>query len=104
MGGICSVYAEKPGHPWVGRNCEFGISLLERYYRQGLGTFLMQKIEEWAKDKGMRRINGRVRAKNRAALALYLKCGFEIEGYIREMAFINGEWHGEYCIGKVFGD
>lgn len=99
--GSCSVIIERPDHPWLCRSCDFGIMILEQYTGQGLGTFLMQKIEDWARLKHIHRIGAEVRTKNVAAINLYLKCGFEIEGTKKDVAFINGEWHSQYCIGKI---
>lgn len=98
---IVNFRINKPGHPWVGRNCEFGISILEKYCGQGLGTHLMQLLEQEAKNKNMHRIYGFVRASNRRAIGLYLKSGFQIDGLFRETAFINGQWHDEYHISKI---
>lgn len=92
---------DRPGHPWSGRNCGFGISILEEYCSQGLGTHLIQLLEAEAKAKNMHRIYGSVRALNRRAIGLYLKCGFTIDGFFKETAFINGKWHDEYHISKI---
>ena len=92
---------DRPGHPWSGRNCGFGISTLEEYCGQGLGTRLMQLLEQEARAKNMHRIYGSVRALNRRAIGLYLKCGFQIDGLSHETAFINGQWHDEYYISKI---
>lgn len=61
----------------------------------------MALLEEWARAKRLHRIFGEVRHKNYRAIALYLKCGFEIEGIARDAACIDGEWHHEYHISKI---
>jgi len=99
--GTCSVVIERPEHPWLNKNCDFGIMLLKDYTGQGLGSYLMQKMENWARVNNMHRIGAQVRAKNISAIALYLKCGFEIEGMAREVAYIDSEWHNQYYIGKI---
>lgn len=91
----------KPDHPWVGRTCRFGLMILDGYKRQGIAGFLMEQMEMWAKDKKMHRIEASVRCQNLAAIALYLKKGFVIEGQAKETAFINGVWHDEYLIAKL---
>ena len=99
--GQISIAINKPGHPWTGRNASFGISILKAYYGLGLGTYLMQKIEEWARKQNLHRIEGLVRSTNKRGINLYLKQGFEIDGLFHEVAFINGEWHNEYHISKI---
>ena len=101
MVSIASFRIDRPNHPWAGRNCGFGISTLEEYCGQGLGTRLMQLLEQEARAKNMHRIYGSVRALNRRAIGLYLKCGFQIDGLSHETAFISGQWHDEYYISKI---
>ena len=99
--GVCSVVIERPDHPWLNKSCDFGIMILQNYTGQGLGSYLMKKIETWARLQKMHRIGAQVRTKNIAAMALYLKCGYEVEGRARDVAYINGEWHNQYYISKI---
>lgn len=98
--GSCTITIAKPDHIWCNKNAVFGISMLKDYYGQGIGSVMMEKMIDWAYQKGMHLIEGRVRAKNRRAISLYLKYGFEICGLIKETALINNEWHDEYIICK----
>ena len=98
---ICTILIDKPDHPWVCKNSTFGISMLKEYYGQGLGTHLMQLMEDWAKKHHLHTIKGEVRATNRRAINLYLKQGFEICGHLKETALIDNVWHDEYIIQKI---
>lgn len=99
--GMVTVRKTRPEHLWAGGNCDFGIHMLAAYQGQGLGCRLMRLMEEWARAQNAHRIEGTVRHTNAKALALYLRCGFEIDGLFKETAFINGEWHHEYHISKI---
>ena len=99
--GLSQIGFVKPDHPYAGKNTSFGISLLEEYTGQGIGFRLMTLMEQWARDHGAHRISDSVRQKNMRGVAFYLKCGFQIEGLAVQDAFINGEWHNTYYIGKV---
>lgn len=99
--GVVGGALVRPDHPWVAHVCEFWIGLLQGYHNQGVGTQMMQLLEEWAKSKNVRRLEGRVRTRNRQGLALYLKCGFQIEGHHLHTALIHNEWHDEYTIAKL---
>lgn len=99
--GVVNLMIGKPEHPWISKAAEFGISVLKEYHSSGLGTRLMELMEEWGKNKGIHCITGRVRSTNRKAMGLYLKQGFNICGLIRECAFIDGIWHDEYVIQKL---
>ena len=98
---LAQIGLVKADHPWVCRNASFGISMLDEYQGQGLGFYLMGRLEQWARQKGVHRIEDCVRQKNKKGIALYLKCGFEIEGLARENAFIDGEWINTYYIAKI---
>lgn len=102
--GMGSIHKDKPNHPWCNRNCSFGVTILESYHGQGLGSYFMEQLEKWAKENNIHRIEGLVRCKNKRALNLYIKFGYEIEGVQREAAFINNEWHSNYYIGKLLQD
>ena len=101
MVSIASIVVKQPDHPWAGRNGEFGISMLKEYYGQGLGTRLMQLMEQWAKEHHVHTIIGEVRATNRRGMALYLKQGFKICGHLQQTALIDNVWHDEYIIQKI---
>lgn len=101
MVGSVSATILRPGHPWSGFVCRFGISLLKEVYGKGLASRLMDEMIAWAKSKGMHRIEGEVRAQNQRAIGLYLHKGFQIEGMKRENAQIDGVWHNSYMIGKI---
>ena len=101
MIAVSSLMVKEPEHPWACRNSTFGVSMLKEYYGQGLGTHLMQLLEDWAKKRHLHTIKGEVRATNRRAINLYLKQGFEICGHLKETALIDGVWHDEYIIQKI---
>ncbi len=99
--GVISFGVNHPDHPWTGRNCSFGLSILNDFWGVGLGTILMDRLEAAARQKNMHRIEGAVRALNRRAISLYLKSGFEIDGLFKEDAFIDGAWQDTYHISKI---
>jgi len=98
---IASIMVREPDHPWVCGNSRFGISMLKDYYGQGLGTRLMQLMEQWAKEHHVHTIIGEVRTTNRRGIALYLKQGFKICGHLQQTALIDNVWHDEYIIQKI---
>ena len=98
---VLSLVIEKPDHPWLFKNARFGISMLKEFYGQGLGSYLMDLMELWAKEKCLHSIRGEVRSTNIRAIGLYLKQGFEICGHLKETALINNQWHDEYIISKI---
>lgn len=68
---------------------------------QGVGTRLFVELEKWAKKNKIHRLELTVMVHNEAALALYRKMGFEIEGRKQHSLFINGSYVDEYCMAKL---
>lgn len=99
--GLITVFWINPDHPWLKHNCRFGLHLLKAYYRQGLGQKFLSLMFDWATEHQITRIEGSVNAENMAAIALYIKNGFILEGTRRHATLINGRWYNEYYIGRL---
>ncbi len=59
--------------------------------RRGLGAQLVQVAHDWAKQQGIAWIDLDVLSENRAAIALYQRCGFTLVGEQPDMFRIDGE-------------
>jgi len=57
-----------------------GISVLEAYWRQGIGSALMERLIAFAAEAGFEQIELEAVAQNRRALSLYAKFGFTVYG------------------------
>lgn len=77
------------------------IGILQNFTWQGIGTSLFLELEKWAHQKKVRRLELTVMVHNEAAIALYKKMGFEIEGTKRHSLFINGSYVDEYYMSKL---
>ncbi len=70
-----------------------GMSVHKEWRNQGIGSALMAQAIAWAKGTGIvTRIELAVYARNAAAIHLYEKFGFEIEGRRRRVVCQNGEY------------
>lgn len=80
----------------------FGISVAAHAQGRGVGSALMREMinlcDNWMR---IERIELTVFADNRAALALYRKFGFEIEGTGRKFALRNGEYVDAYYMARM---
>lgn len=77
------------------------IGILQSYTGMGLGTRLMEAIESWARDKGLHRLELTVMKHNKAALSLYEKLGYEIEGVKRDSLRVGDVFVDEYYMAKL---
>ncbi|ANU28537.1 GNAT family N-acetyltransferase [Planococcus versutus] len=77
------------------------MSIHERQRGKRIGLKLLKKVEFWACEKNIRRMELTVIESNLAAISLYEKTGFEIEGIKRHSLKINGEFVNELYMSKL---
>jgi RimJ/RimL family protein N-acetyltransferase len=74
----------------------------EENWNKGYGQELAQAVLEYAFfDLKLHRIDLRVLAYNKRAIASYKKSGFVQEAILRENAFINNEWHDDVIMSVL---
>jgi len=81
---------------------EFGVCVLKRYWRIGIGTNLLEGAIQWADRNEIRKITLTVVETNEKAIALYRKYGFEIEGVLREdRLHSDGKYYNTIVMGRL---
>ncbi|MBD7938421.1 GNAT family N-acetyltransferase [Cytobacillus sp. Sa5YUA1] len=78
------------------------VGIHKDYRGMGVGGQLLQAVLAWANQEKIMRIELTVVSENEAALALYKKIGFEVEGVKRRSLLMDGEYYDEYYMGKLF--
>ncbi len=78
------------------------VGLRKAYRGKGIGTELFKKVDLWAKEEGITRLELTVMANNYIGKKLYKKMGFEVEGLKKKSMCINGEYVDEYCMAKLY--
>ena len=75
----------------------------KRYWNNGLGSLLLEEAIEWAQASGiLRRLQLTVQTRNQAAVHLYQKHGFVIEGRQERGAYIEeGDFIDVYLMGRL---
>ncbi len=68
---------------------------------QGIGTALLQEAIAWSKRAGLVRLALTVRTTHLRAVALYLRCGFVVEGVRRNSVRVDGVLMDEYLMAIV---
>lgn len=77
----------------MSHRAEFGISVAKSEWGQGIGSALLQKIIEYAKEHMIELINLEVRSDNRRAIQLYERFGFWKIGTSPAYFKIDGEYY-----------
>lgn len=81
---------------------EMGISVSKKHWNRGIGSGLLNYFINWAKTGGIvKKVDLMVREDNYAAIALYKKAGFEVEGKIRRAMKIDGKYYDFLYMGKL---
>ena len=75
----------------------------KKYWNNGLGNLLLEEVIEWVQASGiLRRLQLTVQTRNQAAVYLYQKHGFVIEGRQERGAYIEeGEFVDVYLMGRL---
>lgn len=77
------------------------IGILRSYRKKGIGEQLFDKMEEWAAESGIARLELTVMTHNEGAVHLYKKMGFKIEGVKEKSLIVDGNYIDEYYMGKI---
>ena len=86
---------------WKNRVAEHGIKLAKNENRRkGIGTDTVKTIARYAFDElNLHRLEATWLSCNKASEALFKKCGFTIEGCLREKIYKSGERYDLICAG-----
>jgi RimJ/RimL family protein N-acetyltransferase len=77
------------------------VGILQSLTGKGLGTKMFTVMEEWARQKEIHRLEITVMTNNRAAIALYRKRGFKVEGVKRHSLRVAGAYVDEFLMAKL---
>jgi L-phenylalanine/L-methionine N-acetyltransferase len=99
---VGSIGLQVNRRPRISHLAGFGMMVLDDWQGKGIGTALLQAALDLA-DKWLNlvRIELTVYTDNTAAIALYKKFGFEIEGTMRKAAFRDGVFVDTLLMARV---
>ncbi len=78
------------------------IGLLKSYRGKKTGTKLFEELTDWTLKNGITRLELTVMTHNEAAIGLYKKMGFKIEGLKEKSLIVDGKYVDEYYMAKIF--
>lgn len=89
----------------VMHRAELGISVRKDYWRQGIGSALMERLIAFAGEHGYEQIELTVESRNRRALSLYHRYGFRVYGTRPHgMKYPDGSYDDDYLMVKTLAD
>ena len=82
-------------------SAELGYKIDHRYEKQGLMREGLEKILEYVFfQMGLRRVQANYRPENTRSGLLLRHLGFEVEGYAKELVYIDGAWRDHVLTAK----
>ena len=104
LAGVINITADQ--RPRVRHIGDVFLGIKKAYWGNGLGSILMEEAIEWAQSSGsIRRLQLTVQKRNTAAVHLYEKMGFIIEGLQERGAYIEGgEFLDVYLMGQLIDE
>ena len=76
------------------------MSVLKKYWGNGIGEELIKYLINWSKDSGIiRKINLRVRTDNERGIYLYEKLGFFEKGLLKRDFVIDDKFYDSLLMG-----
>ena len=79
-----------------------GMSVRQDYWRQGIGSAMMERLITYAKQAGFEQIELEVVSANRRALNLYTKYGFQVYGTRPHgIKYADGSYADDYMMRKA---
>lgn len=78
------------------------VGILKDYRGKGIGTSFFEKLNCWATENGIKRLELTVECHNETARHLYEKSGFKIEGTRKKSMFVNGSFVNEFYMAKTY--
>lgn len=87
----------------IAKKAEYGIFLADDEYRgKGYGSKITRLMVEYAfKNLGMHKVTAEVLNENKPSLAMFKKCGFSIEGCLRDDIFKNNRYYDVFILSVL---
>ena len=84
----------------LAKKTEYGILIADKDYKgKGVGTACTQCLTNYAFDQlGMHKVTAEVLTENKASYAMFKKCGYIVDGILRDEVFKNGRYYDVYSL------
>jgi RimJ/RimL family protein N-acetyltransferase len=98
---VARASAARDPHPASSHVADVGLMVAATHRRRGIGTALLESVEAWAREAGVRKLELHVFPHNTAAIALYERLGYSREGVRRAHYRRGGELVDAVLMAKL---
>lgn len=102
LAGFAGVTRYQPRR--ASKSAKLATGVRADFYRRGVGTQLLAAVEEWARARGVARLELTVMESNHSAIGLYKKLEFVEEGLRRNSLWVDGAAVNELYMGKLLAE
>lgn len=95
------ISAQKGAVNRIAHSAYIVVGILQEYRGMGIGTEFFRRLDVWAQEKHITRLELTVICENEVAKHLYEKSGFEIEGVKRNSVLVDGKYMDEFYMAKL---
>ena len=95
------ISAQRGGPNRIKHTAYIVVGIREAYRGQGIGREFFRRLDLWAREKNITRLELTVMCTNHIAKKLYEKNGFVIEGVKKKSMLVNGEFIDEFYMAKL---
>ena len=95
------ISAQRGGSNRTKHSAYIAVGIRKDFQGRGIGTELFARLDLWARDNNITRLELMVVCSNSIAKHLYEKSGFVIEGIRRNAMVVDGEYVDEYYMAKL---
>ena len=92
------VYGDRPVYAGVG---EVSVYVAERARGRGLGTALLEALQDAARELGYWKLLGKLFTANAASAAMVRRCGWREVGLHHKHGRLDGEWRDVLLVERV---
>lgn len=95
------ISAQKGNLRRISHSAYIVVGILKDCRGKGIGTEFFRRLNIWAEEKKVTRLELTVICENEIAKHLYEKNGFKIEGIKRKSVLVDGEYLDEFYMAKI---
>ena len=95
------ISAQRGGPNRIKHTAYIVVGIRKAYHGRGIGSEFFKRLDLWARESSITRIELTVMCRNKVALGLYEKNGFVIEGIKKNAMVVDGELIDEFYMAKL---
>jgi RimJ/RimL family protein N-acetyltransferase len=77
------------------------LGVAKEHWSKGAATAMLDLALRWSRERKLRRVELTVHTTNDRAIAVYKRCGFQVEGVRRSSLLVDGQYVDEYFMAVI---